>query len=173
MDGRESALIVAVPAADRVVGLMRNKLDSSAPLGVPAHITVLYPFMPPALVSGPVLADLATMFASVPSFELSLGSVGWFATEVVYLVPQPREVFRHLTAMVCERWPEWPPYGGAHPNPTPHLTVGDSEDYESMVEAAAAIEVLLPVETTVSEVDLIAGDTTPGSWALIASFTLG
>lgn len=172
MDGRESALIVSVPAAERVVGLMRNNLDSSAPLGVPAHITVLYPFMPPELLNDDVLVDLATMFAPVPPFELSLASVGWFATEVVYLVPQPRAVFTRLTAMVCRRWPEWPPYGGSHPDPTPHLTVGDSEDYASMVEAAAAIEALLPVETTVSEIDLIAGDATPGSWARIASFTL-
>lgn len=173
MDGRESALIVAVPAAERVVGLLRNNLDSSAPLGVPAHITVLYPFMPPDQLNDDVLGDLATMFAPVPPFKLSLASVGWFTTEVVYLVPQPQAVFKGLTAMVCRRWPQWPPYGGLHPDPTPHLTVGDSEDYSSMVEAAAAIEALLPVETTVSEIDLIAGDATPGSWARIASFTLG
>ena len=173
MVGRESALIVAVPAAERVVGLLRKTLDSSAPLGVPAHITVLYPFMPPDLLNDDVLSDPASMFSSVPRFELSLASVGWFATEVVYLVPQPEAVFKRLTAMVSGRWPGFPPYGGLHPDPTPHLTVGDSEDYESMVEAAAEVEPLLPVETRVSEIELIAGDATPGSWTRIAGFDLG
>jgi hypothetical protein len=74
--------------------------------------------------------------------------------------------------MVSERWPDWPPYGGVHPDPIPHLTVGDDEDYASMVEAASAVEPLLPVKTTVTEIELIAGDATPSSWKRLATFPL-
>jgi hypothetical protein len=168
----ESALIVSVPAATPVVGILRSGLDSSARLGVPAHITVLYPFMPPELLDADVIGQLGKMFGRVDRFDLSLTRVGWFATEVVYLVPEPQSAFKTLTAMVSERWPEWPPYGGIHPDPTPHLTVGDSEDYASMVEAASAVEPLLPVETTVTEIELIVGGATPGSWKRRAAFPL-
>jgi 2'-5' RNA ligase len=168
----ESALIVSVPDAEPVVGLLRSRLDSSAPLGVPAHITVLYPFMPPELIDPGVVSELGSVFAKVDRFDLELTSVGWFETDVVYLAPEPQEVFKALTAMVFERWPDWPPYGGLHPDPTPHLTVGDNEDYASMVEAASAVEPFLPVRTTVTEIELIAGNATPGSWKRIAAFPL-
>lgn len=168
----ESALIVSVPAAEPVVGLLRSRLDSSAPLGVPAHITVLYPFMPPPLLDDQILIELGAMFARVDGFDVALTNVGWFATEVVYLVPEPQATFKSLTAMVSGRWPDWPPYGGLHPDPIPHLTVGDSEDYASMVDAASAVEPLLPVETNVTEIELIAGDVTPASWKRLATFPL-
>jgi hypothetical protein len=56
--GPRSALIVEVPAAEPAVARHRERLDSSAPLGVPAHITVLYPFLPPGAIGPAVLGDL-------------------------------------------------------------------------------------------------------------------
>lgn len=172
MDTRESALIVPVPAAEPAVGVLREELATSAPLGVPAHITILYPFMPPEFLDDAVIEELAAMFSQVARFDFALTSVGWFETEVVYLAPRPEAAFKRLTALVVGRWPDWPPYGGQHPDPTPHLTVGDSEDYASMVEAAAVIGPLLPVASSVAAIDLIVGDVTPGSWTRVASFPL-
>ena len=43
----ESAILVPVPEAGPVVGRLRARLDRSASRGVPAHVTVLYPFVPP------------------------------------------------------------------------------------------------------------------------------
>jgi hypothetical protein len=48
--GTQSALIVEVPEAESAVAGLRAHLDASAPLGIPAHFTVLYPFMPPSRV---------------------------------------------------------------------------------------------------------------------------
>jgi hypothetical protein len=42
----QSALLLPVPAAEAAVGPYRALLDPSARDGVPAHITVLYPFLP-------------------------------------------------------------------------------------------------------------------------------
>ena len=44
----QSALLILVPAAEPAVGEHRARLDASARDGVPAHLTVLYPFLPPA-----------------------------------------------------------------------------------------------------------------------------
>jgi hypothetical protein len=46
-DAGESAIIVPVPAVEPLVSQWRQRFDVSARHGVPAHITVLYPF--PAL----------------------------------------------------------------------------------------------------------------------------
>jgi hypothetical protein len=42
----ESAFIVCVPEAEPHVAVLRERFDASARLGLPAHITMLYPFMP-------------------------------------------------------------------------------------------------------------------------------
>jgi hypothetical protein len=34
------------------VARLRERLDASAPRGIPAHITVLFPFMPPGTAGG-------------------------------------------------------------------------------------------------------------------------
>jgi hypothetical protein len=48
--GPHSGLIVEVPEAEPDVARLRERLDASAPLGIPAHITVLFPFMPPRTI---------------------------------------------------------------------------------------------------------------------------
>lgn len=40
----ESALVVLVPEAEALVKSFRDRHDPSAAAGVPAHITLLYPF---------------------------------------------------------------------------------------------------------------------------------
>jgi hypothetical protein len=53
----ESALIIEVPAAEAVVGRHRSELDANAALGIPAHITVLAPFMPTSRLGAPEYAQ--------------------------------------------------------------------------------------------------------------------
>jgi hypothetical protein len=52
----ESALIVAVPEAEWAVAALRAAYDPAASWGMPAHITVLYPFLPPEVMAA-VAAD--------------------------------------------------------------------------------------------------------------------
>ena len=61
--GPYSGLIVEVPEAEPAVARLRERLDASAPLGIPAHITVLFPFMPPGTIGPAALAGLAATFA--------------------------------------------------------------------------------------------------------------
>ena len=41
-----SAVVVHVPEAEPVVGGWRRAHTYDAPLGLPAHVTILYPFVP-------------------------------------------------------------------------------------------------------------------------------
>ena len=47
MSSSESALVVLVPEAEGVVKPFRDLHDPSAAAGMPAHITLLYPFKHP------------------------------------------------------------------------------------------------------------------------------
>jgi len=48
----ESSLMIVVPEAERLVKPFREKYDPSAAVGVPAHITLLYPFKLPVAYGG-------------------------------------------------------------------------------------------------------------------------
>lgn len=83
--GWETALLLPVPAAEPAVGQHRARLDEAARDGVPAHITVLYPFLPPAGIDEMLLALLGRLFAGFAAFGFTLDKVGWFGEEVVWL----------------------------------------------------------------------------------------
>jgi hypothetical protein len=46
-----SALIVTIPEAEEAVAPHRAQFDEAAAFGIPAHVTVLFPFMPPSEVN--------------------------------------------------------------------------------------------------------------------------
>ncbi|MDX3194650.1 2'-5' RNA ligase family protein [Streptomyces sp. MN03-5084-2B] len=168
----ETAVIVPVPAADAAVGPHRRALDHSAAWGVPAHVTVLYPFLPPDRITPAVVGDLGTVLTG--AFECVFSRVAWFGQDVVWLAPDPAEPFRALTERVWRRFPECPPYGGAHPEVVPHLTIGSTRlgDRPALRRAATEVRAMLPIRARIDRVHLIAGTTSPGSWRTVAGFSL-
>jgi len=123
----ESALIVRVPEVERFVRHLRERHDPSASLGVPAHITVLFPFAPPDAIEPSDLALLRAMVESTNAFRYRLARVERFPG-VVYLAPQPAAPFVELSARVCAGFPAYPPYGGRHSSSIPHLTVAHGDE---------------------------------------------
>lgn len=129
-----SALIVKVPEAELVVAPLRARYDATSQLGVPAHVTILFPFMEPSYVTPAVLQRLQTALNSVPAFSYSLTSVGRFDAST-YLAPSPPEPFILLTEIVTRAFPEFPPYGGLHSGTVPHLTVAHGDTSNAAVAA--------------------------------------
>lgn len=169
----ESALLLAVPAADPAVGRHRDRFDSSAPLGVPPHITVLFPFMPPAAIDSEVLARLSGLFAAVAPFTVTLDHTDWFGDHLLWLGPRDPAPMRALTRLAFEAFPGYPPYGGRHEDVVPHLTVGDAGSARELRAAEAAIRPHLPIEALATEVTLMTGSPTAlRSWTIIATFPL-
>ena len=128
----QSALLLTVPAAEAAVGAHRARLDSSARDAVPAHMTVLYPFLPPAEIGPDLLAELSLLFAGAPRFSFILNRVRWFGESVVWLGPSDESPFRALTELAAAAYPSCPPYGGAHPDTVPHLTVGHLQQEDGL-----------------------------------------
>jgi hypothetical protein len=129
----ESAWIVQVPEAEPLVGKLRDQFDASAKLGVPAHITVLDPFMPPERITEAVLHDVHIAISAAQPFEFRLATVGRFPG-VLYLIRQPSAPFAVLTESIAHRFPEFPPYEGKFRSVIPRLTIADGGN--SQVTAA-------------------------------------
>ena len=91
----ESALVVLVPDAEVLVKPFRDRHDPSAAVGVPAHITLLYPFIAPDESGSAVLDDLRQCFQRFPPFDFSFAESRRFPG-VLYLAPEPAEPFREL-----------------------------------------------------------------------------
>ncbi len=173
MQPTQTAVIVVVDEAEPVVGRFRAWFDRSAGWGVPPHVTVLYPFLPPERVDDTVLAALREICAGVPAFETTLARVAWFGETVLFLAPEPDRPFRALTRAVWDRFPGYPRYGGTHADPVPHLTVGHDAPVDLLRAAADAVTPHLPIRVPVTTVRLIEGSAAPGSWRTVADLPLG
>lgn len=166
-----TGLIVEVPEAEPVVAGWRAQLDPLAVRGVPAHITVLFPFIPAAGIDSDVTERLCDLFASMPTFAFQLLDVCWFDQTVVWLAPDvPADTeFRRLTTAVHQAYPEYPPYGGQFDDAVPHLTIGDRAPIHDMHDAARMLRPALPVQATARAVSLMTEDAA-GHWIRSAQF---
>ena len=124
-------------------------------LTAPAHITLVYPFMPPAALTTSALDELRLFFSDRPAFTFDL-ALGWFGREILLLRPEPASRLVELTEAILERWPAYPYYGGAYDVIEPHLTLafGDAGELEPI---AASLASQLPLRAHVEEVTLLVG----------------
>jgi 2'-5' RNA ligase len=173
MHPAQSALIVAVPEAEPAVAGLRARYDPSAAWGVPAHVTLLYPFLPPAAITVDVLSTIQQIVWATPRFQLTLTKVAWFGDKVVWLTPQPDQPLRTLTAALSKTF-RLQPYAGEHRDVIPHLTVADQQPLATLRRAATEVQHHLPIRAAVTTVRLITGRPEPGRpWQTVSEFTLG
>ena len=166
----ESALVIEVPEAEPLVSEWRAEYDWSAQRGVPAHITIVYPFAPTEVIDEELLAGLGELFAAQSAFSFDLPRVARFP-EVAWLAPDPDEPFKALIAAVVTRYPEYPPYEGVHDDVIPHLTVAEG-GVELQDEVEAALGSLLPIHCRASGVSLLTEDESE-RWSRFDRFPLG
>lgn len=141
----------------------------AAPPGVPAHVTLLYPFLPRA--DDELVAELRSLFASVPAFEFGLARIERFPDGTAWLAPEPPEPFVALTRTIVERFPAYPPYGGAHDEIVPHLTIAQGEG-ELLARVEAGLAGLEPIDARADEVALLERGE-DGVWCRRGTFRLG
>lgn len=167
---RDSSLFIPVPAAEPVVGEWREQYDRTAPVGFPAHVTLLYPFLPPNLIDVEVVCRLRDLAAEVPPFSFTLSGVCGFRN-LVWFSPEPADPFVELTRRLRELYPELPPYGDATRVVPPHLTVARSTDVGFLHDVTAALMPALPVDAVAEEVWLLV-QASP-KWELHSRLPLG
>jgi len=171
-DENKSAIIIPFLGLGDIVDPWRRKLDPSQLRGIPAHVTLLFPFFDPVDLSIDILTELSKYFLNVSMFRVTFDSTAWFDDRVVYLQPKPEQQFRDMTMQLLQSFPSCRPYGGKFSDPIPHLTLGDGGPPESLREAETNVRMSLPIETEVKEAWLMTGGVGPGSWSLRQSFPL-
>jgi len=168
----ESAFAVNVPEAEPYVGALREQFDPSAKLGVPAHITVLYPFMSPEQITETVLNRVRLALSSAVAFSFCLVKIDRFPT-ALYLAPEPAEPFIALTKGLVHQFPDRLPYSGQYDSIVPHLTVAQASEPEHRLAEAQLASRLPPntgIKALCAEVVLI--ENSSGLWEHMHSFPL-
>lgn len=170
----ETALVIMVPEVEELVRPFRHLYDPSAADGMPAHISLVYPFLNIEEMSAIKLTSLTRIFREHEPFGFSLTKTARFPG-VLYLEPEPSRAFKSMILEICEYAPQTLPYGGKHTDLIPHLTIAHIEDEAELDQVAGDFEKQiapkLPVHSMVSEVLLMENCT--GSWKKYASFTMG
>ncbi len=123
----EAAIIVPVAEAEALVGKFRLKYDPSAAVGVPAHITINYPFKPNLSRTDEVREKLSSLCSQIAQFRFTLSEIRTFPG-VIYLAPTPPDPFLALINAIFSLFPDSPPYEGQFDEPVPHLTVARVEE---------------------------------------------
>ena len=147
-----TAVVVRI-ALPRGLERLRRRHDPAAAAGVPAHVTLLYPFLPVGDLGPAIRRELAVIARRVEPFDARFAGVGRFPG-VVYLVPEPPSPFAALTAAIWSMFDEYPPYGGAHDDIRPHLTIADAPE-ASLDEIAGEAVHWLPFARHVNAMELL------------------
>jgi len=170
MGSGRSTLVIPVPEADAWIGSYRLLYDPSARRGMPAHITLLYPFLPPDALDGEVTRYLHRLFASTPGFRFQLTRTAEFAQGVLFLEPEPREPFVALTRVLVKEF-GLQPYEGRIAESHPHCTVTQEADELMRREIEIKLGPALPIQSHAGEVWLMVRDEeTP--WRVSERFSL-
>lgn len=168
----ETALICRVPEAERYIAHYRERYDPSARRNVPAHVTILYPFMAPEAVDDGVLAQLRDIAREVRCFDYRLAETRRFPV-ALYLAPQPDAGFAALTDAVWRAFPDYPPFAGKFATVVPHVTVAHGDEPQ-LCEIEIELRIALAsggVRAHCHEMVLIENST--GRWEEMQRFALG
>jgi 2'-5' RNA ligase len=149
-----SAVSVAFPVAAPVVdGWRERTCDARPSAGVPPHVTLLFPFVPPSAIDEATVARLEVLVAHTKTFDVSFETTGRFPG-VLFLEPSPAEPFLALTQRLATQFPDFPPYGGAFAKSHAHLTVAQGDD-AVLDEAERHVLPQLPLHVHVTEALLL------------------
>lgn len=155
MEYSSALVIVAPPEVQVAAAPLRLKYGFEGMLRVPAHITILFPFIPLEQLDA-VAVRLRQLYADFPPFDVTLDGYGNFPTTTYLNITDPTPI-KALFQRVHAAYPQYPPYRGTFgaDDITPHMTVGE---FTSEIERAAAeFPAYEPITFHVSRLHLLIG----------------
>jgi 2'-5' RNA ligase len=123
----ERSAVIIRAKLPRGLDRLRRVGAFDAAAGVPAHLTLLYPFVAPERLDCSVRRTLAAVAASHPAFDYSLtGQATW--PDTVYVAVDPVEPFVRLQVALAQAFPAFPIYGrDAGFEFVPHVTITEGK----------------------------------------------
>ncbi|MGH3857385.1 MAG: 2'-5' RNA ligase family protein [Pseudonocardiaceae bacterium] len=162
----QTGLVIPVPTADALLASVGARYPGTVREGVPAHVSLLYPFVPAADLDEQVTSALGELFDKQVPMRVEFVECyrrGGF----VALRPDPIDGLAELLSKTHRRWPDVVPYEGLYGDVEPHVTVAlrASEEAAVMIEQEVTAE--LPIAAELREAWLLAFE---GRWQLRARF---
>lgn len=164
----ETALVLVVRLPPALEAVRRRSIADAAH-GLPAHVTLLYPFAEEGQLDAGVLDIVAAIAARHPVMRLTLGE-GRSFPGTLYASVEPDAPLRALQAELAASFPTLPLYGGAFEF-VPHVSIVEGPDAADPRALDDPAWEALPVEHLVDAIDLITGG--DGGWATRRRFPLG
>lgn len=152
-DPEKTALVTLLPAAQHLLEVAATVNPALARPGIPAHATILYPFLPAAQLTATNAERLREVAASLPVVDVSLTEMVTERGFVAVAVPALQQAMES----VCAAWPELRPYDGRFgATPPVHVTVAMGASDQEVERIAAAVARMLPVRERIEAVQVVA-----------------
>ena len=142
----ETAIVIPCEVADPIIGPWRARHTPDGRDGMPAHITLLYPWV--ERFGEGDMAKVRGALSTFEAFDFSLPKIAEFPGlgSVVYLEPEPRLPFIMMIEAVAAAFPDHPPYGGAFEDIVPHATILETDPNSALEdEVTQALKPRLPI----------------------------
>lgn len=127
-------------------------------LGIPPHVTLLYPFVP-ADELGAALPLVRAVVGRQERFTFELCELRTFP-HTIWVAPEPAAPFVALTAAIEAAFPKYPHFGGVFEEVIPHLTLADDVESAELEPTLARlrrlVEPLLPMKLAAEEAAILA-----------------
>jgi 2'-5' RNA ligase len=150
--GEDTAVVVPVRLPAPLEGLRRRTAQEAA-TGLPAHLTMLYPFVALEALDDDLRLKLASILSPIDAFDYRLTERRRWP-DTLYAAVEPEAPFRSMQSTLAAAFPEFPVYEGAFAF-DPHVTVVWGPQSEDAGIADDPAWKLLPASRQAGFVDLI------------------
>jgi 2'-5' RNA ligase len=159
----KSSIDIHFDSLTKLIDRWRSKTVTVANLGVPPHITLLYPWRD-APLSDNDLEQLRKVLLNHQAFSLCFDRLETFEVGAVYLALKDGRGCKAIMVDLMKAFPDTPPYGGDFLDAVPHLTIAkcDPKNLEE-IKAEIARALTLPLEFSVNEIAVMEEDA-GGGW---------
>ena len=166
-----SAVVVRARLPRGLERLRRDRVGNAA-VGVPAHLTLLHPFIEPEGLVPSVRRRLRKVAANHPAFDYTQARLAEWP-DAIYVAVEPAAPFVRLQRDLQAEFPDWPIYGAdAAFEFVPHITVADRDGRHVPRVREALAWRALPRPARARAVDVIATQA-DGRWRLVWRIPLG
>ncbi len=166
-----SAIVVRARLPSPLERIRRDSIANSA-IGVPAHLTMLYPFIEPPGLDRHVRRAIESVARRHAAFDYRLLEVRRWA-DTVYVAVDPEAPFIRLQADLAGAFPDHPIYGRSHDfEYVPHISIAEGSGMATAVDRVPRDTVGLPAWARATTLEVIA--TGPGGrWETVWRIRLG
>lgn len=149
----KSSIDILLPELDVYLNKWRTKTIDIAKLGVPSHISIIYPW-----IESPIdriqLDELEKIINYLPKISIQLKGIEYFDNHIAYLSIKNVNCILNIQQLIINNFPKYLPYEGKIKNPIPHITIAKSLK-EYGIEVSDIENELLHLRNKIFDIDCI------------------